>query len=101
LLFQQSLTVLIKLVCYLFDLKDAIVFFANNEMIDTAGFVDYMEDDILAIYNCDAIVSMNEEEPAKIYRIGREGKVDIKFTKPAQTRYFEDHLPRIRKGISF
>ncbi|XP_056003538.1 E3 ubiquitin-protein ligase MIB2-like [Ostrea edulis] len=62
-----------------------------------AGTVEDIEDDIVNLYNCDAKVAWEGEEPLTRHRVGREGKVDIKFTKPAEKKYFQDHLQEINK----
>jgi hypothetical protein len=58
--------------------------------------VEDIEDDVM-LYNCDAVVTLKDERSTR-YRVGRDGEVDIRFTKPAHTKYFEDHLQEITRG---
>jgi hypothetical protein len=67
----------------------------------TVGTVKAIKDHIVSQFDCDAKVIWREDEPMKRYRVGREGKVDIKFTKPAKRKYFEDHLQEITEGSLF
>ncbi|XP_062594126.1 uncharacterized protein LOC134255618 [Saccostrea cucullata] len=59
------------------------------------GSVSEMADHIAMMYNCDAKVVWQGESLTKRYRVGREGKVDLKFVVPAEMPYIEDHLPKI------
>jgi hypothetical protein len=61
------------------------------------GIVEDIEDDEVAFYNCDSAVTWKDGRSSR-YRVGRDGEVDIRFTKPAQTTYFEDHLQEITRG---
>jgi hypothetical protein len=63
------------------------------------GTVETLGDNIATIFNCDVKVKCKSEGFTKKYRVGREKRVDIRFTKPAKVEYVQDHLPAITKGM--
>ncbi|XP_061170920.1 uncharacterized protein LOC133180401 [Saccostrea echinata] len=84
------------------DFEVASGIFCNTNVIsrkdpEIKGEVTNMADHIVMIYNCDAKVVWLGESLTKRYRVGREGKVDLKFVVPTEMPYIEDHLQEISK----